>query len=252
MNCKSIVDLIADLSSRLFRCGAETRLIVQTSERVAKACNSNAVIVVDPGKISVKVEYQGEVYETFVPSPRISINMGSLVSYVRLCRQLENGQISPAELAKKISEVKIKSYNPLLLVIAIGLATGAFSYINGGSADASYTGILAGMITMASRVLMQKAMLFPLFIFTICGFLGTFTSFLIGTYIFELDYYNLVIAMVVSLLLLIPGFPFINGILDLFKGYVTMGISRLIDTFMLISAVCLGIMMAFSLLPIGW
>lgn len=59
--------------------------------------------------------------------------------------------------------------------------------------------------------------------------------------------------MVVSLLLLVPGFPFINGILDLFKGYISMGTVRLIHTIILVASVCLGIILAFSILPInGW
>ena len=57
----------------------------------------------------------------------------------------------------------------------------------------------------------------------------------------------------VSLLLLVPGFPFINGVLDLFKGYIAMGTVRLIHTLILISSVSLGIILAFSILPInGW
>lgn len=252
MNCRELVALTSDLASRLCGCGAETRLIVQTAERAARACGGSAVIIVDPGKISIKVEYQGSVCETFVPSPAIHLNMGCLISYVRLCRQLEQGAISPETFSHQVKEVKSISYHPLLIIVAIGLATGAFSGINGGSLGASCVGILSGMFVMACRIGMHKARLFPLFIFTVCGFAGTMISCLMGTWIFNLDSYNLVIAMVVSLLPLIPGFPFINGVLDLFKGYVTMGISRLISTFMILFAVSLGIMMAFSLLPSGW
>lgn len=252
MNLSQFADLLSTVALKLFSCGAETRLIVQTSERIAKACGFIATVVVHHGMINVKVEKDHDSYTTFVRTLTPGINMANLIDYTILCKQLEDRLIDIQEFETKFNQINNKHYNPFLLILMIGFATGAFSYINGGSFDASYTGIIAGMITMAAKLFMQRAKLFPLFIFTSCGFIGTISSFCVGNIIFSLDNYNQALAMVVSLLLLIPGFPFINGILDLFKGYVTMGVSRLLTTFMLISAVCLGIMMAFSLLPLRW
>ena len=42
-------------------------------------------------------------------------------------------------------------------------------------------------------------------------------------------------------LLLVPGFPFMNGFLDVFKGYMDVGISRLINASVLIMAAAIGL-----------
>ena len=258
MTDRELAELIAYTADRMYRCGAETRLIIQTSERVARAYGRPATVVVTPEMIGVKLRTDGEngtVTEcsTFTRIDRGGLNMHNLVTYTRLCQEAEKGNLSFEELKQKLSEIRSYPYNPFLMTFLIGIATACFSFINGGDLNTGITAMLAGSITMAVKLLLQKYHLFDMFIFTVCGFTGTLSSYLIGTHLFELSRYNLAVAMVVSLLLLVPGFPFINGILDLFKGYISMGTVRLIHTIILVASVCLGIILAFSILPInGW
>ena len=49
MKNSEFAELIAYIAKRMYMCGAETRLIVQTSERVAKAYGHQASVVVTPG-----------------------------------------------------------------------------------------------------------------------------------------------------------------------------------------------------------
>jgi len=46
----------------------------------------------------------------------------------------------------------------------------------------------------------------------------------------------------------VPGFPFVNGVLDLFKGYYSMGILRLVNTMILLLAVSVGFTLALNFL----
>lgn len=262
MKNSEFAELIAFIAKRMYMCGAETRLIVQTSERVAKAYGHQASVVVTPGFIGVSLKCPAPCGNDSEPAGECSsfakiehggLNMHNLVTYTRLCREAEQGLLTQDELKQKLGEIRSFPYNPFLMILLIGVATASFSVINGGDIPASITGLLAGSITMAAKILMQRYHLFDMFIFTTCGFVGTMSSYWIGTEIFDLSRYNLAVAMVVSLLLLVPGFPFINGVLDLFKGYIAMGTVRLIHTLILISSVSLGIILAFSILPInGW
>ncbi|MBQ3776263.1 MAG: threonine/serine exporter family protein [Ruminobacter sp.] len=257
MKNSDFAELIVSLARRMYMCGSETRLIIQTTERVASAYGCQATVIVSPGSVGVKLvfpvsderEYREE-YTTFGRIDRVGINMHNLVFYTRLCQDAEKGLITADELMEKLEHIPQFSYNRLFMVAAVGIATAAFSVINGGDMDASMTALVAGTITMACKLLMQKFHLFDMFIFTTCGFISTIISFWVGTGIFHLSEYNLAVAMVVSLLLLVPGFPFITGILDLFKGYTSVGATRLINSIMLVASVCLGIMTAFSILPI--
>ena len=56
MKNSEFAELIAYIAKRMYMCGAETRLIVQTSERVAKAYGHQASVVVTPGFIGVSLK----------------------------------------------------------------------------------------------------------------------------------------------------------------------------------------------------
>jgi uncharacterized membrane protein YjjP (DUF1212 family) len=54
------------------------------------------------------------------------------------------------------------------------------------------------------------------------------------------------IAMASSVLLLVPGFPLINGVSDMVKGYINTGLSRLMLAMLLATATCGGILLAMT------
>ena len=56
-----------------------------------------------------------------------------------------------------------------------------------------------------------------------------------------------------SVLLLVPGVPFVNSFLDSFKGYLSMGWGRWLQAMILTIASSSGIVLAMSILNIkGW
>src|SRR5574344_794748 len=242
---KLITELLLDVAYRLCICSAETRLIVQTTERIAKAFG-----YVD---VDVIVHDNGEQYSLLKKVEHIGINMHNLTTITHLCLKIEHGELPIEEALKSLKKIKTYAYNPYLMCFVIGFATFAFAFLNGGSIDASYVGFCTGFLTMAVRLFLQSKKLFPLFVFTMGGFVATLFAYLFGKYVFMVSEEDLKVSMVVSVLLLVPGFPFMNGILDVFKGYSNMGISRLITTFVLLACVCVGITMAMEILPgKGW
>lgn len=61
------------------------------------------------------------------------------------------------------------------------------------------------------------------------------------------------IAMAASCLLLVPGVPLINGVSDMVKGYVNVGISRWMFATLLSLSTCGGIILAMSVWNVwGW
>lgn len=249
---KQLTELTAEVALILSSCGAETRLIVQTSERVAKACGCTAVVIVSPNMINIKLARDGEEYSSFYRARGIGLNLGSLIYCSRLCRKLEENKISPHHLRHVLDHFHSWNYNGFLVTLVTGIACGSFCFLNGGHIDAAVTAFAAGTVTIALKLYLNRLGLFHLFIFISCGFTGTVVSFLAGTFVFGLGGTDLAVAMVVSLLPFVPGFPFINGILDLFKGYPVMGIYRLVTTVMLISSVCIGVVLALSLMSLWY
>ena len=59
--------------------------------------------------------------------------------------------------------------------------------------------------------------------------------------------------MAASVLLLVPGFPLINAVSDMVKGYVNTGISRGAMGVMLCAATCAGIILSTTVWNVwGW
>ena len=53
--------------------------------------------------------------------------------------------------------------------------------------------------------------------------------------------------MAASVLLLVPGFPLITAVADMFKGHVTTGLARWAMASLLTLATCIGIITAITL-----
>ncbi len=61
------------------------------------------------------------------------------------------------------------------------------------------------------------------------------------------------IVMASSVLMLVPGFPLINAVADMLKGYINMGIARFVMASLLTLATALGIVAAMGVTGIwGW
>ena len=54
------------------------------------------------------------------------------------------------------------------------------------------------------------------------------------------------VAMSASVLLFVPGFPLINAVSDMVKGYINTGISRGVMAVLLLLACCCGIVLAMT------
>lgn len=256
VNVNYFSDTLAKVADILNKSGAETRLIIQTTERVAKAFGyQDAKVVINPDMITILVNSDNNHFSYNYPCTHSGLNMHVLLSVTRLCIEAENHKLNIDEFRNKLSQIKFKTYNNFVIIGMIGLATAAFSFFIDQSWIAFLCSFICGSVTMGIRIIFQRYHLFQLFIFYSCGFFSTIFAYLICNLLFGLSKGMTTDVMSVSVLLLFPGFPFINGILDLVKGYTFMGIYRLINTILLLLFVSIGITTAFMILPYnytGW
>ena len=57
--------------------------------------------------------------------------------------------------------------------------------------------------------------------------------------------------MAASVLLLVPGFPLINAVADMFKGHINTGLARWAIASLLTLATCIGVVMAMTVWGCG-
>jgi len=137
------------------------------------------------------------------------------------------------------------------MVLIVGLSCASFCKLTEGGWDGALVTFIASSIAMYVRLLLTQRRLHPQITFAITAFIATSVSgLLIGKGIFT---HTSTIAIASSVLLLVPGFPLINAVADMFKGHVNTGLARWAMASLLTLATCIGIVTALSLWGLnGW
>lgn len=245
--------LLADYAVRMVRCGAETRIAVQNTERLSKAFGfASADVAVVSGLVSVCLSDDHETVSAMRRSDVIGINMSTFHALTNLVFDAEAGRISLADFETRMQSLGNYEYPKWLMVLVIGLAAFGFAFINDGGFQCCLVAFAAGALSFITRYALFRIKVFAMGVFLACGFVGTLTAGELS-YLLGLSPADSIIAMIVSVLLFVPGFPFMTGFSDLIKGYYSMAITRLAMTFIHLSFVTVGILLAFSVLSVqGW
>src|SRR5574344_2057221 len=199
--------------------GAESILIEQTAQRSGKVLGASSVeISLIPSAIVLKIEKSDN---------EVNYDIRYLYTILK--------QIEP------------NYYNRWLVVLMVALSCASFAYLQGGDFMSLVITFFASGIAMFTRQELSKRRFVMIIIFGITAFVATIISGLSKIYGFT-DTPN--IAMAASVLLLAPGFAFVNSFLDSFKGYMMMGWGRWMDGMILTLASSVGIILAIAILGI--
>ena len=148
---------------------------------------------------------------------------------------------------QKLEGLKPLKYNRYFVVLMVGLSCASFAHLSGGDALISLITFLASSVAMYVRQELSKRHYNPIIVFCITAFVASLIAGMSLKYQIGNDPQ---IALASSALLLVPGFPLINSLADILKGYVNMGISRWAVATILTFGACLGIVFALSVLNI--
>lgn len=148
------------------------------------------------------------------------------------------------EARKRFEHIKPLRYPRWIIIVMVALSCGCFSKLNGGDWDGFLVSALGGGMGMWVRQLLTHRQVNPLINFCITAFVATSVSGLL----LKLPYFQVTatISMAASVLLLVPGFPLINAVADMFKGHVNTGLARWAMATMLTLATCLGVILAMA------
>ncbi|MBU2897283.1 threonine/serine exporter family protein [Vibrio hepatarius] len=253
MLCKqhSASRFIAQTGQMLLAHGAESTLVVDITRRIGLAVRMDEVEVsLSASSLVVTTIYQQHCITTARRSPDRGINMQVVTQIQRICIMLERGVIDLNLAQYKLEKVNPKRYNRWLVMGMIGLSCAAFSRLAGGDWVVFFMTFIASSIGMFVRQEIGHRHFNPLMNFAVTAFVTTVIS--AQAVIYQLG--NLPsVAMASSVLMLVPGFPLINAVADMLKGYINMGIARFVMASLLTLATCLGIIAAMSIVGVwGW
>lgn len=250
-NQRAVSRLIAQAGQMLLAHGAESTLVGHITHRIGKAAGMDEVEVsLSASSLVVTTVYNEHCVTTARRSPDRGLNMRVVTQIQRICIMMEKGILDYQLAQKKLNQISPERYNRWLVVVMIGLSCAAFSRLAGGDWAVFAMTFLASSLGMIVRQEFGHRHFNPLLNFAITAFVTTLISAQAVIYGVG-DKPQLVMAS--SVLMLVPGFPLINSVADMLKGYVNMGIARFVMASLLTLATCLGIVGAMSITNVlGW
>lgn len=241
--------LLATLGWRMAQSGAETRLIVQSVKKMAHDLGCTAIeLGFSREGIICKIRHGHAISVEYKEIKHFAINMDSLDRIHKICLSVSKGELrDPKKIFLAIRAVRPRHYPQRQLIFIEAIAGACFAYLNGGNFAVCMSALVGGIFLMYTRFLIIRRGFFEAFAFMVSAFVGSFVASMVANYGFHTNYPDTILSATATTLLLVPGFPLINGFLDIFKGYVPVGITRLIIAVVLVISAAIGLLVTFYL-----
>ena len=166
-----------------------------------------------------------------------------------LVRRIQQGYLTPSEALAKATALKreIPHFVPWLVALAAGIACAAFGRLLGLDWPAFLPVAAAGAIGQAVRQVMLRRLVN---VFVIAAGVALLSSSLAGLGAGGAGSATVNVAMVASVLMLVPGVPAFNAQSDIMEGHPTLGTARGVCVIMLLTFIAIGVLLAQVLLGV--
>lgn len=234
--------LVAQAGQMLLAHGAESTLVADIMRRIGLACRMDEVeVALTANSLVVTTLTDHQCMTTARRCQDRGINMKAVTEIQRICIMMEKGLLDHEMAQDKLNKIKPERYNRWLVMIMIGFSCASFARLAGGDWLIFGVTFLASSVGMAVRLEIAHRHYNPLLNFAMTAFVTTLIS--AQAVIHHLGN-SPQLVMACSVLMLVPGFPLINSVADMLKGYVNTGIARFMIATLLTLATCLGIIAA--------
>ncbi len=233
----------------LLQYGAESSVVVQMTRRLGIALGVESVeVALTANAITLTTLMHGNCITTARQCSEQGINMQVVTDVQRLIITAEHHIYDLNKVSQKLNKIQPRHYNRWLVAAMVGLACACFGHLSGATWEAFCITFIASFLAMLVRQELAKRHYNSIIIFSVTAFVASVIAGLALK--FELSA-NPQIALASSVLLLVPGFPLINSLSDILKGYINMGLARWTIASILTLGACMGIVLALFLLKIG-
>lgn len=184
-----------------------------------------------------------EAVTTAIEIAPLGINASRIGALERLARDSRPG-LTVAELATGLDAIeKAPPFNSILVVaLAMGLASGAFCYLNGGDLLGIGAAIAAGSLGQLARSMMFRRRYNQYAVTALCAILASGSYCLLVVSLAGADFGpSHAVGLISSVLFLVPGFPLVASLLDLLQHQTMAGLSRLAYGIMVLLAAAFGL-----------
>ena len=241
---REITRLCIETGLLLMQHGAESALVENLTRRLGVVLGVRSVeVALTANALTVTTLSENHCITTVRRNEDRGINMHMVTEAQRAVLAVEAGGLDRAGFRARIEAIKPHRYPRWQVALMIGLSCACFARLAGADWAGCGLTFAASTVAMVVRQLVAARHFNPLVTFFVTAFVAT--SIAGQGLLYQIGAMPR-IAMASCVLLLVPGFPMINSISDMVKGYLNTGLSRGMMATLLGAATSAGIMLAIT------
>lgn len=239
------LDLLLRTGQLLVESAADTNRIVRNMNRVAAFLGlpeEHLHIYVQFNMLMVNLSDDEHSFTKFQRCNKHGINMTTISLISKLSWKAIRQDYSIEQYAQELEEIanRPRNYTPVQVAIGTGFACGGFCIQFGCDWTAFFYASFAAAIGMYLRGLMLRKGLNNYMGIAIAAFVSTMIAWA-TTYLPQSWTSTPLHPLLACALFIVPGVPLINFVDDMLDNYIQVGLTRAINTFLMIVAMSFGI-----------
>ena len=239
------LDLLLRTGQLLVESAADTNRIVRNMNRVAAFLGlpeEHLHIYVQYNMLMVNLSDDEHSFTKFQRCDKHGINMTTISLISKLSWKAIREDYSIEQYAEELEQIahRPRNYTPVQVAIGTGFACGGFCIQFGCDWTAFFYASFAAAIGMYLRGLMLRKGLNNYMGIAVAAFISTLIAW--ATTFLPLSWTDTPLhPLLACALFIVPGVPLINFVDDMLDNYIQVGLTRAINTFLMIVAMSFGI-----------
>ena len=240
-----ILETAMEAGHLLLENGAEIFRVEETMSRICRhfGVADSSFFVLSNGIFTTG----GRISRPFAKVQHIPVRgtrLDRVIAINELSREIEEGRYTPEEVRRELARIRGLPGKPAFLqILASGIGSAAFCYLFGGSLRDSGAAFLAGFLLYVFMLLGPAPRMSRIVSNILGGALVTVVCLIcrnlgIGEHLNPM--------IIGSIIPLVPGVPFTNGIRDIADGDYISGSVRLLDASLVFLCIAIGVGLTFT------
>lgn len=225
----------------LLASGAEIFRVEETIDRIAHAYGIESCdpFVLSSGFFLTADSNSDQNFAWVRHIPLSATRLDRVTAVNQLSREIEHGSYTPEEAYQKLQEIQpMPAKRNLCQILASGVGSGCFCYLFGGDPVDCIVAFIAGLLLYVYLLCIVKGQLSKIAT-NISG--GMFVTF-IAVLIYQLGLgHHLSEIIIGSIIPLVPGVAFTNGIRDIADQDYIAGAVRMLDALLVTFSIAMGV-----------
>lgn len=242
-----LVDLVLRVGQVMIQSGAASFRTEQTMAQIGLGLGADRLeLYVTPTGI-IATAVSGHEQRTRVGRiGTMGVNMARVVALNRLARLmwLIGGRWPSVRREFDAIQARPRELPAWTTIPAVGVACGAFAQILGAGATEFVAATAGAGLAQALRLRLHQIQINAFALTVIAAFAASFMAWLVCT---ALDAAHTDLAVIASVLLLVPGVPLVNSVIDLSNNDLVSGVTRGTFAFMLALSIGIGVLLTLWL-----